>query len=259
MDETLIIHIEIGNLVLADEELDNFILKVPRNISWADFELMLKLTYDEDILDICYYDDENDLIKLSSDEELVLAFQYAVISNNNTLRLKLSAGIPRLNITAVEETAIVEPSNFIPVENSSHLKPDIMVANISPETNVAKIESPEEVVIVSCGSDTNCSDFSDVESLTPDKEYLSRQYFTLKNKSTELTLGLATPSDELMFYVEEDGKLYDPDQLFYEDLQSCTIRSYSNDLCLDLYSNFASVQSYNPDRMSQAWVIQGDR
>lgn len=77
----------------AAESLTNEVHIVSSEISWEDFDLMLKISADCDTLSVLYWDDDDDLIPINSQDELSEAFKVARKSQN-TLRMKVQCEEP---------------------------------------------------------------------------------------------------------------------------------------------------------------------
>jgi len=64
---------------------------VPQSIAWEDLELMLKVYSDQDQISVYYFDDEQDQIRIESQDELQEAFKVAR-KTNNTINLRIVCG-----------------------------------------------------------------------------------------------------------------------------------------------------------------------
>ncbi|XP_064597849.1 next to BRCA1 gene 1 protein-like [Liolophura sinensis] len=116
------------------------ILKVPYDIFWQDFELLLKLNFDCADITVKYLDEDLDYILISSDQELFEAFRHAKCSDD-VLELSVSDA-PQRNQKVVSS----KPATDIDsrgVAGPVDLDPEVAVAMIDRVVEDNSSETPE--------------------------------------------------------------------------------------------------------------------
>lgn len=199
----------------ATESLSNEVQVVSSEILWQDFELMLKVYADCDAISVLYWDDDDDIVPINSQDELSEAFRVARKSQN-TLRMKVKC----------EGPPMADGDETLPGPDSS--------------TDVDK-------------EDLGCPCDIDV-----------KRYFYLKN-SGNLVLDVEAMNRScgvrVILWDQKFSTNHQPqmlmNQLWYEDAATSTIRTAMNDFCLDIYGDQLVMNSYEADKASQKWSIEG--